>query len=80
MAVRTGQSGENIRFSILRGPWCNTRLKTRPLKKIMKTLGEHTEIVGIAADEEKRIVRQTVTGKVLPLVKSEYREGGCGNM
>ena len=63
------KQGRIYGFPFLRGPWCNTRLKTRPLKKFMKTLGEHTEIVGIAADEEKRIVRQTVTGKVLPLVK-----------
>lgn len=33
-----------------------------------KTQGEYKSIVGIAADETKRIKRQTVKGAVLPLV------------
>ena len=40
------KTGKIYGFPYLRGPWCNTRLKTRPLKKFMKTLGEYTEIVG----------------------------------
>ena len=80
-AVRAGpQNGENIWFSISPGAWCNTRLKTRPLKKFVKTLGEHTEIVGIAADEEKRIARKTVTGKVLPLVEHGITERGAAEL
>lgn len=74
------KTGKIYGFPYLRGPWCNTRLKTRPLKKYVKTLGEHTEIVGIAADEEKRMARKTVTGKVLPLVKYGITERGAAEI
>ena len=49
-------------------PWCNTRLKTRPIIAWQKTAGEMTQIVGIANDEEDRAARKTVAGKILPLV------------
>ena len=55
-------------FPYLLGPWCNTRLKTRPMDAWGKTQGEYTQIVGIEADEPKRIAKQTVKGKILPLV------------
>ena len=74
------KTGKIYGFPYLRGPWCNTRLKTRPLKKFMKTPGEYTEIVGIAADEEKRIARKTVTGKVLPLVEYGITERGAAEL
>lgn len=64
-----GKIGKIWDFPFLRGPWCNTRLKTRPLKKYTKTIGAYTEVVGIAADEKKRIGRKTVQGKFLPLVE-----------
>lgn len=64
-----GKIGKIWGFPFLRGPWCNTRLKTRPLKKYTKTIGAYTEVVGIAADEKKRIDRKTVQGKFLPLVE-----------
>lgn len=56
-------------FPILRGPWCNSRLKVRPIEKWQKTVGEYTAVVGIAADETKRKDRDTVNGKLLPLVR-----------
>jgi 3'-phosphoadenosine 5'-phosphosulfate sulfotransferase (PAPS reductase)/FAD synthetase len=55
-------------FPFLMGGWCNNRLKTEPIRKWQKQLGEHTAIVGIAADETKRIDRNTAKGKILPLV------------
>lgn len=61
-------------FPYLRGPWCNTRLKVRPIRAHIKTLGEFTEIVGIAADETNRIERKTVAGKILPLVECGITE------
>lgn len=81
-----GKIGKIWGFPFLRGPWCNTRLKTRPLKKYTKTIGTYTEVVGIAADEKKRIGRKTVQGKFLPLVEYGVTEkqafeickrGGC---
>lgn len=54
--------------SIVRGNWC-TKLKLRPIEKWQKNAGEYTSVVGIAADETKRIGRETVSEKLLPLVK-----------
>lgn len=61
-------------FPILRGPWCNSRLKVRPIEKWQKTAGEYTAVVGIAADEKARINRETVSGKLLPLVQCGITE------
>lgn len=55
-----GKVGKIWGFPFLRGAWCNTRLKVRPIQAHIKTLGEFTEIVGIAADETKRIERKKV--------------------
>lgn len=54
-------------FPFLVGPWCNDRLKLRPINKWKKQTGEHTSIIGIAADEVKRITKKTVQNAVLPL-------------
>ncbi|NLB90382.1 MAG: phosphoadenosine phosphosulfate reductase [Clostridiales bacterium] len=61
-------------FPILIGPWCNSRLKIAPIKAWQKTAGEYTEIIGIAADEEKRINRRAVQKAVLPLVENGITE------
>lgn len=58
---------------IVGGSWCG-KLKVRPINKWQKTAGEYTSIVGIAADETKRIGRGTVAGKVLPLVDHNITE------
>lgn len=55
-------------FPFLRGPWCNTRLKTRPMKAWGNGIGKYKQIVGIASDEEARAEKDTVKGKILPLV------------
>ena len=62
--------------SIVRGNWC-TKLKTRPINAWKRETGKFTELVGIAADEEKRIERDTVKGKVLPLVEHGITEAGA---
>lgn len=51
------------------GPWCNGRLKVRPIEKWTKQCGEHISVIGIAADETKRIARNTKPNTLLPLVK-----------
>lgn len=80
------RAGQIYGFPILRGPWCNSRLKVRPIEKWQKTAGEYTAVVGIAADEETRANRETVSGKLLPLVEYGITEaeafkicsrGGC---
>jgi 3'-phosphoadenosine 5'-phosphosulfate sulfotransferase (PAPS reductase)/FAD synthetase len=55
-------------FPFLLGGWCNNRLKIEPIRKWQKQAGEYADIVGIAADETKRINRNTAYNKILPLV------------
>lgn len=62
------RAGTNYGFPLLLGPWCNNRLKITPIEKCQKSLGEHRQIIGIAADEIKRAERATVKGAILPLV------------
>jgi 3''-phosphoadenosine 5''-phosphosulfate sulfotransferase (PAPS reductase)/FAD synthetase and related enzymes len=56
-------------FPFLIGPWCNSELKMQPMRKYFKSIGECMQIVGVAVDEEKRIKKATVKGKILPLVE-----------
>lgn len=64
-----GKIGQIYGFPYLLGPWCNDRLKTKPIEKWAKQCGEHISIIGIAADETKRIARNTKPNTLLPLVK-----------
>lgn len=70
-------------YPFLRGPWCNSRLKVRPMTAWGKTQGEYTQIVGIASDEMIRAEKDTVKGKILPLVDHGIAEqdalGICKN-
>ena len=62
------KEGQIYGFPMIRGGWCNYAMKMQPIHKYLKSVGEYREIVGIAADETKRIERKTVQGKILPLV------------
>ena len=64
-----GKIGQIYGFPYLRGPWCNDRLKMRPMNKWKKQYGEHISAIGIAADEVRRIARNTKPDTVLPLVE-----------
>jgi len=64
-----GKIGQIYGFPYLRGPWCNDRLKMRTMKKWKKRYGEHISAIGIAADEVRRIARNTKPDTVLPLVE-----------
>lgn len=55
-------------FPFRMGPWCNDRLKVRPINKWQKQAGDYMPIIGIAADEEKRIEKKAAQNAVLPLV------------
>ena len=63
------KQGRIYGFPIRRGPWCNSRLKVRPIEKWGKQAGSCQSVVGIAADEIKRIRRKTENGNLLPLVQ-----------
>lgn len=83
---RSSKTGEIYGFPMRQGAWCNSHLKVRPINKWQKTVGEYTAVVGIAADEPKRINRKTERDNLLPLVKYGITEaeafkicerGGC---
>lgn len=48
--------------------WCNSMLKGTAISQYENAQGEHKPIVGIAADEPKRIQRALNKGQILPLV------------
>lgn len=66
---RSAKAGQIYGFPMRAGPWCNSHLKVRPINKWQKQAGEYTAVVGIAADEEKRIQRSGEKGNFLPLVE-----------
>lgn len=72
--VKTGQI---YGFPSLWCPWCNSDLKIAPMSAFKKKQGEYVSVVGIAADETKRIERKTVSGKILPLVERGITERGA---
>ena len=61
-------------------PWWNTYLKVNIVIKWAKSAGEYIQILGIAADETKRIGRKTNQGKFLPLVDWGITEAECFNI
>lgn len=66
--------GEIYGFPLRLGPWCNSKLKIRPLERYFRTVGEYRSIVGIAYDEGARAAKKTMAGKVLPLVDYKILE------
>ena len=64
-------------FPMRRAAWCNSVLKTRPLDAWKKKAGEYIAVIGIAADETKRIERKIESGKFLPLVKYGVKESAA---
>jgi hypothetical protein len=65
-------------FPIVRGPWCNSKLKMAAIKKASKASENNKEILGIAADEPKRIERhQKRDNIILPLVVLGWTEEMC---
>ena len=68
------RAGQCYGFPYSKGAWCNDRLKVIPLNSWKKTQGEHKTIVGIAADEPKRIAGALKNGLILPLVDYNISE------
>jgi hypothetical protein len=73
-------------FPIVLGPWCNSKLKMEAIKIAHKSFtncsnreqdSEIVHLLGIAADEPKRIERHTQKGKRLPLVEIGWTEAMC---
>ena len=65
-------------FPIVLGPWCNSRLKMVAVKLANKQSQSNFQILGIAADEPKRIERHSKRDNViLPLVEIGWTEAMC---
>lgn len=72
-----GKIGQIYGFPMRCGAWCNSNLKVGPIRKWQNQVGEYTAIVGIAADEPKRINRKTENNNFLPLVKYGVTEAAA---
>ena len=65
-------------FPIVLGPWCNSRLKMAAVKLANEQSQSNFQILGIAADEPKRIERHSKRDNViLPLVEIGWTEAMC---
>lgn len=71
------KSGQYYGFPMLRGPWCNSRLKLPPLRKWQRENSPYISILGIAADEFVRIQRSGAGERLLPLVERGMTEKEC---
>ncbi len=73
-------TGQIYGFPMTRGPWCQDRLKAKPLdaeKRRMQKAGTVVGYVGIAADETKRLERLDGVTKVSPLAAAGWDEAYC---
>ncbi len=65
-------------FSMIKGAWCNSRLKVAALNQANKSGDKHTvQYLGIASDEPERIARHTKPDIILPLVDIGWDEQYC---
>jgi hypothetical protein len=66
--------GQIYGFPMLRTPWCNNLLKIKEIHKWEREAAPHIQIIGLAADETKRIAKTIVAGTFLPLVEAGITE------
>ena len=64
-------------FPIVIGPWCNSKLKMEAIKRAQGQTKGCMQVLGIAADEEERIIRHTKPNIILPLVDIGWTESMC---
>lgn len=65
-------------FPVMKGAWCNSRLKMSALAKAKKGTKGALSYVGIAADEQERIERHKAKEDVImPLVEIGWTEADC---
>lgn len=65
-------------FPIVQGPWCNSKLKMAAIKTAQKSSHNAISVIGIAADEPKRIERHIKKANtLLPLVELGWTEADC---
>ena len=61
-------------FPIVRGAWCNSRLKMGAIAKAQENCVGSIQYLGIAADEPKRLERLDGLGKISPLALIGWTE------
>lgn len=78
---RGKRKGKIYGFPFLKGPWCNSNLKIRPIKRYEKSYidEELIKILGIAYDEQNRIKRGK-SDKIYPLVTYQIIEKEAFNI
>lgn len=65
-------------FPMVKGPWCNSKLKIAALKIAAKEASGGISYIGIASDEPLRIARQKDRPEIkLPLVEAGWTEPMC---
>ena len=72
--------GKIYGFPMIRGAWCNNRLKMQPIEDYKK-LGNQFWYIGYALDEKKHERQEKIANctdlNMYPLVKAKYTEGMC---
>lgn len=67
--------GSIVGFPMIRGPWCNGRLKMEAIRLANKSVPQKSvQWVGIAADEKKRLERLDGITKISPLAMIGWTE------
>lgn len=72
--------GKIYGFPTFRVPWCNSKLKMSAIAEYTKLIGDATYVVGIAADEYKRLHKKTIHDTILPLVEYGITESMAYDM
>lgn len=76
---QTGKrAGTIYGFPLTIGSWCNDRLKMKTIRNHYKRYGKHMNYIGIAADEQKRLLRLK-PDCCAPLAKWGMTENDCIN-
>ena len=73
--IKGKNKGERYGFPMIRGAWCNDRLKVGLLNKLANK--NTVKYIGIASDEPERIKRHISSDKVLPLFDIGWDEAYC---
>lgn len=64
-------------WPMVKGPWCNDRLKVKPLKLSKDNKNTVVRYLGIASDEPERLARLDGITKISPLAAVGWTEADC---
>lgn len=75
--IHYGEERDIWGFPIVKGVWCNSKLKMQAIRKAQKQSKNCIQVLGIAVDEEERVARHSKEGIFLPLVEAGWTEQMC---